>query len=74
MNICSAEYFQRLDPFSEYPDVETELQDKLDNKAINKQDLIDFLSDGYITVHQFIEAVRYADVLEKEEEYYDQHI
>lgn len=64
MNICSAEYFQRLDPFSEYPNVETELQDKLDNKAINKQDLIDFLSEGYINVKQFIEAVRYADVLE----------
>lgn len=68
MNICSAEYFQRLDPFSEYPDVETELQDKLDNKAINKQDLIDFLSDGYINVKQFIEAVRYADVLEEKED------
>lgn len=67
MNICSAEYFQRLDPFSEYPDVETELQDKLDNKAINKQDLIDFLIDGYINVKQFIEAVRYADVLEEKE-------
>ena len=68
MNICSAEYFQRLNPFSEYPDVETELQDKLDNKAINKQDLIDFLSDGYINVKQFIEAVRYADVLEEKED------
>lgn len=68
MNICSAEYFQRLDPFSEYPDVETELQDKLDNKAINKQDLVDFLSDGYINVKQFIEAVRYADVLEEKED------
>ena len=68
MNICSAEYFQRLDPFSEYPDVETELQDKLNNKAINKQDLIDFLSDGYINMKQFIEAVRYADVLEKKED------
>lgn len=51
MNICSAEYFGRLDPFSEYPDVETELQDKLNNKAINKQDLIDFLSDGYININ-----------------------
>lgn len=68
MNICSAEYFQRLDPFSEYPDVETELQDKLNNKAINKQDLIDFLSDGYINVKQFIEAIRYADVLEEKED------
>lgn len=68
MNICSAEYFKRLDPFSEYPDVETELQDKLNNKAINKQDLIDFLSDGYINVKQFIEAVRYADVLEEMED------
>lgn len=68
MNICSAEYFQRLDPFSEYPDVETELQDKLNNKAINKQDLIDFLSEGYINVKQFIEAIRYADVLEEKED------
>lgn len=68
MNICSAEYFQRLDPFSEYLDIETELQDKLSNKAINKQDLIDFLSDGYINVKQFIEAVRYADVLEEKED------
>lgn len=68
MNICSAEYFQRLDPFSNYPDVETELQDKLNNKAINKQDLIDFLSDGYINVKQFIEAVRYADALEEKED------
>lgn len=68
MNICSAEHFQRLDPFSEYPDVETELQDKLNNKAINKQDLIDFLSDGYITIKQFIEAIRYADVLEEKED------
>lgn len=68
MNICSAEYFGRLDPFSEYPDVETELQDKLNNKAINKQDLIDFLSDGYINVKQFVEAVRYADVLEEKED------
>ena len=68
MNICSAEYFQRLDPFSEYPDVETELQDKLNKRAINKQDLIDFLSDGYINVKQFIEAVRYADVLEEKED------
>lgn len=68
MNICSAEYFQRLDPFSEYPGVETELQDKLNNKAINKQDLIDFLSDGYINVKQFIEAVRYADILEEKED------
>lgn len=68
MNICSAEYFQRLDPFSEYPDVETELQDKLNNKVINKQDLIDFLSDGYINVKQFIDAVRYADVLEEKED------
>lgn len=68
MNICSAEYFGRLDPFSEYPDVETELQDKLNNKTINKQDLIDFLSDGYINVKQFIEAVRYADVLEEKED------
>lgn len=73
MNICSAEYFQRLDPFSEYPDVETELQDKLNNKVINKQDLVDFLSDGYITVHQFIEAVQYAEALEAEEEYYNKH-
>ena len=63
MNICGAEYFQRLDLFSEYPDVETELQDKLNNKVINKQDLIDFLSDGYINIKQFINAVRYADVL-----------
>lgn len=68
MNICSAEYFQRLDPFSDYPDVETELQDKLNNKAINKQDLIDFLSDGHITIKQFIEAVRYADALEEKED------
>lgn len=68
MNICSAEYFQRLDPFSEYPDVETELQDKLNNKVINKQDLIDFLSDGYINIKQFINAVRYADVLEEKED------
>lgn len=68
MNICSAEYFQRLDPFSEYPDVETELQDKLNNKAINKQDLIDFLSDGYINIKQFIGAIRYADVLEEKED------
>lgn len=68
MNICSGEYFQRLDPFSEYPNVETELQDKLNNKAINKQDLIDFLSDGYINVKQFIEAVKYADVLEEKED------
>lgn len=68
MNICSAEYFQRLDPFSEYPDIETELQDKLNNKAINKQDLIDFLSEGYINIKQFIEAVRYADVLEEKED------
>lgn len=68
MNICSAEYFQKLDPLSEYPNVETELQDKLNNKAINKQDLIDFLSDGYINVNQFIEAVRYADVLEEKED------
>lgn len=68
MNICSAEYFGRLDPFSEYPNVETELQDKLNNKVINKQDLIDFLSDGYINVKQFIEAVRYADVLEEKED------
>lgn len=68
MNICSAEYFQRLDPFSEYPDVETELQDKLNKRAINKQDLVDFLSDGYLNVKQFIEAVRYADVLEEKED------
>nr|DAJ02578.1 MAG TPA: hypothetical protein [Bacteriophage sp.] len=68
MNICSAEYFGRLDPFSEYPDVETELQDKLNNKVINKQDLIDFLSDGYINIKQFINAVRYADVLEEKED------
>lgn len=68
MNICSGEYFGRLDPFSEYPDVETELQDKLNNKVINKQDLIDFLSDGYINVKQFIEAVRYADVLKQKED------
>lgn len=68
MNICSAEYFGRLDPFSEYPNVEIELQDKLNNKAINRQDLIDFLSEGYINVKQFIEAVRYADVLEEKED------
>lgn len=68
MNICSAEYFGRLDPFSEYPDVETELQDKLNNKVINKQDLIDFLSDGYINIKQFINAVRHADVLEEKED------
>lgn len=68
MNICSAEYFQRLDPFSEYLDIETELQDKLNNKAINKQDLIDFLSEGYINIKQFIKAVRYADVLEEKED------
>lgn len=68
MNVCSAEYFGRLDPFSEYPDVETELQDKLNNKVINKQDLIDFLSDGYINIKQFINAVRYADVLEEKED------
>lgn len=68
MNICSAEYFGRLDPFSEYPDVETELQDKLNNKVINKQDLIDFLSDGYINIKQFINAVRYADVLGEKED------
>lgn len=68
MNICSAEYFGRLDPFSEYPDVETELQDKLNNKVINKQDLIDFLGDGYINIKQFINAVRYADVLEEKED------
>lgn len=68
MNICSAEYFGRLDPFSEYPDVETELQDKLNNKVINKQDLIDFLSDGHINIKQFINAVRYADVLEEKED------
>ena len=73
MNICSGEYFGRLDPFSNYGSVKEELQDKLDNKAINVQDLIDFLSDGYITVHQFIEAVQYAEALEEEEEYYDKH-
>lgn len=68
MNICSAEYFQRLDPFSEYPNVETELQDKLNNKVINKQDLIDFLSEGYINIKQFIDAARYVDVLEEKED------
>lgn len=73
MNICSGEYFGRLDPFSDYPDVETELQNKLETKAINKQDLIDFLSEGYITIKQFIEAVQYADMLEAEEEYYNKH-
>lgn len=73
MNICSAEYFQRLDPFSDYGSVEEELQDKLDNKAINVQDLIDLLSGGYITVHQFIDAAQYAEALEKEEESYNNH-
>lgn len=68
MNICSGEYFGRLDPFSNYGSVEEELQDKLNNKAISKQDLIDFLSDGYINIKQFIEAVRYADVLEEKED------
>lgn len=73
MNICSAEYFQRLDPFSDYGSVEEELQDKLNNKSINVQDLIDLLSGGYITVHQFIEAAQYAEALEKEEEWYNKH-
>lgn len=68
MDVCSGEYFGRLDPFSEYSDVETELQDKLNKKEINKQDLIDFLSDGYINIKQFIEAVKYTDMLEEKEE------
>lgn len=68
MNICSGEYFGRLDPFSNYSTIEEELEDKINKKEINKQDLIDFLSEGYINVKQFIEAVRYVDVLEQKED------
>ena len=68
MNICSGEYFGRLDLFSNYSTIEEELEDKINKKEINKQDLIDFLSEGYITVKQFIEAVKYVDVLKQEED------
>lgn len=68
MNICSGEYFGRLDPFSNYSTIEEELEDKINKKEINKQDLVDFLSEGYINVKQFIEAVRYVDVLEQRED------
>ena len=68
MNICSGEYFGRLDPFSNYSTIEEELEDKINKKEINKQDLIDFLSEGYINVKQFIEAIRYVDVLEQRED------
>lgn len=68
MNICSGEYFGRLDPFSNYSTIEEELEDKINKKEINKQDLIDFLGEGYINIKQFIEAVRYADILEEKED------
>lgn len=55
MNIDPMDYNCRLDP-NNYND---EMYKHIDDGDINREDLIDFLSEGYISVKQFIDYVEY---------------
>lgn len=60
MNIDPMDYNCRLDTNN----FDDEIKFRLFNEQINRADLIDFLSEGFITSKQFVDYVGYLDYLE----------
>lgn len=60
MNIDQMDYNLRLDP----QNFDDEIKFRLFHEQINRTDLIDFLSEGFITSQQFVDYVDYLDYLE----------
>lgn len=59
MNIDQMEYNLQFDP-QNYDD---EMEFRLTQGDINKEDLIDFLSEEYISPEQFVKYIQYLDYL-----------
>lgn len=60
MNIDQMTYNERLD-LNNFDD---ELKYRLANEEILREDLLDLLSDGFITPKQFVEYNEYCDYME----------
>lgn len=60
MNIDQMDYNCRLD-INNFND---EIKFRLFQEQINRADLIDFLSEGFITSQQFVDYIDYLDYLE----------
>lgn len=58
--MASEDNLLRLD-VNNYDD---EIYKRIDDGDINRQDLIDFLAEGYIGVHQFIDYIERIDFIE----------
>lgn len=41
-----------------------EIKFRLSNEDINREDLLDFLSEGFITVQQFVDYIDFLDYME----------
>lgn len=60
MNIEPMDYNSRLDNNNFYD----EIKFRLSNEDINREDLLDFLSEGFITVQQFVDYIDFLDYME----------
>lgn len=58
--MASEDNFLRLDTNN----YDNEIYKRIDDGDINRQDLIDFLAEGYISIHQFIDYVERIDFIE----------
>ena len=60
MNIDQMTYNERLDTNN----FDDEMKYRLANEEILREDLLDLLSDGFITTKQFVEYNEYCDYME----------
>lgn len=60
MNIEPMDYNSRLDNNN----FDDEIKFRLSNEDINREDLLDFLSEGFITVQQFVDYIDFLDYME----------
>lgn len=60
MDIEPMDYNSRLDNNN----FDDEIKFRLSNEDINREDLLDFLSEGFITVQQFVDYIDFLDYME----------
>lgn len=60
MDIEPMDYNLRLDNNN----FDDEIKFRLSNEDINREDLLDFLSEGFITVQQFVDYIDFLDYME----------
>lgn len=60
MDIEPMDYNSRLDNNN----FDDEIKFRLSNEDINREDLLDFLSEGFIAVQQFVDYIDFLDYME----------